>query len=740
MTKRDGKAALNHAAEKLRNWCVILGLLLPGLSIATTVWNPAANGIFPPAVGNWADAANWTLGVPGIAAPNDVKAVFNVANAAECQVTDAQALQDFSQGEVIGGGVVRITSTGALATTGAWGAVGYSAPAHLIVDAGGSVTWGGHMWFGIYTGADGIVDIAGTFTQTAGILGLGTIDVINPGGGVCTINVLDGGLLALNNIHGDGASSIMAGSLINIQGSGQLTLAGDFTGALQNYVAAGKIKGEGVLGNVEIDLTTNPGFTTVMAADSEPPEETVLQLAIRHLGGSDLELSWSKEIGAYEPKSTDDLMNTDPWAWVNGSITISSNQCTQAVTADDPNTFYRLYPGAVDNTTLSNKSMMGYQGWFTAPNDASPVDDRWHHWATAGLPDITSWGIDFYPDMSEYSADELYEPGWTLNNGGTAYLYSAAHPKSVERHCRWMEEYGIDGVFLQRFLGEVQDPRFFTFRNMVTQNIQAGCETHGRLYAIMYDVSGVADADMLGRITNDWNHLVGTLNVTNSPSYAHHNGKPVVSIWGLGFKGRGLTPITATAVINYFKSQGMTVKGGVPDSWRTLNGDSETDPAWAAVYRSFDIISPWTVGRYSTLSGIDSWRVNKIVPDLAEATAAGVDYMPVIFPGFSWYNIHGGPLNQIPRLDGDFYWRQAYNSQFSGCSMLYTAMFDEVDEGTAMFKMAATTNDLPAGATMVPLDIDGTALPSDWYLRVGGEAARMLHGEIPLQISLPISP
>ena len=171
-----------------------------------------------------------------------------------------------------------------------------------------------------------------------------------------------------------------------------------------------------------------------------------------------------------------------------------------------------------------------------------------------------------------------------------------------------------------------------------------------------------------------------------------------------------------------------------------MNGDSETDPAWAAVYRSFDIISPWTVGRYHDVTGADNWRVNMVVPDLTEATAAGVDYMPVIFPGFSWYNIMGGPLNQIPRLGGEFYWRQAYNAKLSGCAMLYTAMFDEMDEGTAMLKMAPTTNELPAGTTMVPLDADGISLPSDWYLRVGGEAGRLLRGEIPLQGSVPISP
>jgi hypothetical protein len=184
----------------------------------------------------------------------------------------------------------------------------------------------------------------------------------------------------------------------------------------------------------------------------------------------------------------------------------------------------------------------------------------------------------------------------------------------------------------------------------------------------------------------------------------------------------------------------MTVMGGVPSSWRTLNGDSESDPDWADVYRSFDIISPWTVGRYSTLTQIDNWQVNKIEPDLAAATTAGADYMPVIWPGFSWFNLHAGPLNQIPRQGGNFYWRQAYNAMDAGCSMIYTAMFDEVDEGTAMFKLAETSNDLPAGTSMVPLDADGISLPSDWYLQVGGEAGRMLRGDIPLQNTLPITP
>jgi hypothetical protein len=132
--------------------------------------------------------------------------------------------------------------------------------------------------------------------------------------------------------------------------------------------------------------------------------------------------------------------------------------------------------------------------------------------------------------------------------------------------------------------------------------------------------------------------------------------------------------------------------------------------------------------------------VNLIVPDRAEAAARGRDYMPVIFPGFSWHNLMAAPLNQIPRNGGSFYWRQAYNAKLSGCTMIYGAMFDEVDEGTAMFKLAPTTADVPAQGSWVPLNIDGFSLPSDWYLRLAGEASRMLRGDIPLQSTIPIVP
>ena len=63
--------------------------------------------------------------------------------------------------------------------------------------------------------------------------------------------------------------------------------------------------------------------------------------------------------------------------------------------------------------------------------------------------------------------------------------------------------------------------------------------------------------------------------------------------------------------------------------------------------------------------------------------------------------------------------------------MLYVAMFDEMDEGTAIFKCA---NNLPAGVQLC--DYEG--LPTDHYLWLTGEAGKMLRGEIPFSKQQPV--
>src|ERR1041385_7340601 len=76
--------------------------------------------------------------------------------------------------------------------------------------------------------------------------------------------------------------------------------------------------------------------------------------------------------------------------------------------------------GGVDPSTLDNKVLIGYQGWFTCPSDGS---GRWTHWSR-GVPTAESLTIEMYPDVSELSADERCEvPGMTIGEK-PAYLFS----------------------------------------------------------------------------------------------------------------------------------------------------------------------------------------------------------------------------------------------------------------------------------------------------------------------------
>src|SRR5439155_13277527 len=114
-------------------------------------------------------------------------------------------------------------------------------------------------------------------------------------------------------------------------------------------------------------------------------------------------------------------------------------------------------------------------------------------------------------------ADELFPTELAYADGSVARLYSAYSAKTVARHFAWMRQAGIDGVCLQRFLSEVQDPRFFAARNQVARNVQAGAEAEGRVFAIEYDVSGVAPTHLVEWLEADWKYMVDTLQVTASP-------------------------------------------------------------------------------------------------------------------------------------------------------------------------------------------------------------------------------
>jgi hypothetical protein len=205
-------------------------------------------------------------------------------------------------------------------------------------------------------------------------------------------------------------------------------------------------------------------------------------------------------------------------------------------------------------------------------------------------------------------------------------------------------------------------------------------------------------------------------------------------------------PAVAKDIVTWFSSKAearyqVTYMGGTPSHWRSLTGETRKDPAWAGVFQTMDVIQPWSVGRYKDKGEADQWKKDMLLPDMALVTKNHQGYMPVVFPGFSWHNLkRDSPANRISRDRGEFLWRQAYNARVAGATMLKIAMFDEVNEGTAIFKAASRRQDAPDQGYWLTLDADGANLPSDWYLRLAGEITRMFHGEIAPNAGMPEKP
>jgi hypothetical protein len=385
----------------------------------------------------------------------------------------------------------------------------------------------------------------------------------------------------------------------------------------------------------------------------------------------------------------------------------------------------------VDSSTLTGKVMCGYQGWFSAEGDGG--NRGYNHWTRGGArPAPGNIRVDLWPDLSEYGPDERFPTDLVHADGTRAEVFSSFRQPTVLRHFQWMQEHGIDGVFVQRFINSVQRPNHLAHNNTVLEHCREGARRHGRTYALMYDLSGFAPGQA-ARLIADWKTLLRTTRLTSDPSYLRHRGKPLLALWGCGFKDEDKArPSLADwrEILNFLKndpeSGGLAIMLGVPSFWREQRRDSISDPALQEIIRMADVISPWTPGRYRTPTAAAQHAKEVWTPDLAWCREQRLDYLPVAFPGFSWHNMKGDPLDAIPRLQGKFFWSQIAAAKRAGADMLYVAMFDEVDEGTAIFKC---TNQPPTGSGVKFLTYEG--LPSDHYLRLTGLAGQVMRGALP---------
>ncbi len=384
--------------------------------------------------------------------------------------------------------------------------------------------------------------------------------------------------------------------------------------------------------------------------------------------------------------------------------------------------------------TLVGTVMCGYQGWFAAAGDGHELG--WQHYGF-GKPGQSH--IDLWPDVTGFGAEELFETPFQFANGAVARVFSSSHPRTVRRHFDWMQEHGIDGIFLQRFGVSVKAAKSRAFVDRVMAEVRVSAEATGRTWAVMYDLSGLQAGEIARVVLPDWQRLHGKLKVTGDRSYQHHAAQPVVAVWGIGFNdSRAYSLRESAAFLQQLQTDGACVMAGVPYGWRLLERDAVKDPVLLEILtKHADIISPWSVGRYANPTDAFS-QIRSLHPgDAAWCRERGKSYLPVIFPGFSWSNLMRSrgkevPLNSIPRLEGKFFWTQAAERIHQGAEMLYVAMFDEMDEGTAIFKCA---NEVPAG----PLPFATyEGLPSDHYLWLTGQVRKVLRKENPWTATPPI--
>jgi hypothetical protein len=372
---------------------------------------------------------------------------------------------------------------------------------------------------------------------------------------------------------------------------------------------------------------------------------------------------------------------------------------------------------AARRPALAGKVLCGYQGWFRCPGDGVTPPGNWTHWMQGDKPPGKLLpATEMWPDLTEFGADEKYPfPGFTHDNGSPAYLFSSANGKTVRRHFDWMRTYGIDGVFVQRFLSQTGRTDFLSYAPVLPHVRRAARET-GRVWCLEYDMSGGRDADLLERLARDWDTLTGRDSITSDPGYLYEKGKPVLALWG--FFSERFSAATAHKILDYFLPRAYVV-GGVNWPWRRDNAD----PEWSRAFRRFDAISPWNVGNASRdLLGTLRANTGPWQDDRREAEKSGMLFLPVVYPGFRWNNLKRLPPNTIgiPRRRGDFLREQFATAAEMGLTTVKVAMFDEVDEGTAILKV---TNDPP---TQFPyLTLEG--LPSDAYLRIVGDETRKLH-------------
>ena len=356
--------------------------------------------------------------------------------------------------------------------------------------------------------------------------------------------------------------------------------------------------------------------------------------------------------------------------------------------------------GARRYDTYRGLVLTGYQGWFNAEGDGS--GRGWFHYRRDKKFEPGHCTIDFWPDMREYS--QKYATDFTFEDGSSASVFSSYDSSTVDLHYRWMSEYGIDGAFMQRFVHNLKDKKTENHYDVVFDSAIRAATKYKRAISIRYDLTGMERgySQVLLKDLDKLNAKYDFFGRGAFPTFLHHNGKPLVAIGGVGFSDdiAGDDDVgylkEAETIVRELRKRRYSIMMRVPAQWREFRGSltlqaPKQQARFHKICQSVDVIMPWHVGAYRKRTYIGGNWQKRIADDIAWCHAHGLEYVPVIFPGFSRANLKRGEDGSFrPRAKGAFYWLQASSAVKAGAKMVFVAQFDEMDEGNADFQVLAS--------------------------------------------------
>ncbi|KAF2172726.1 hypothetical protein M409DRAFT_16687 [Zasmidium cellare ATCC 36951] len=408
---------------------------------------------------------------------------------------------------------------------------------------------------------------------------------------------------------------------------------------------------------------------------------------------------------------------------------------------------------AYDHAQLNGMTVFGYQAWYPTwdpnhqPQDQVHSNDfKWFNPAqgTPGPPNPPNSQVltDTLPYVEDYPSECWETTNFILANGSHAQFFNSYCTAVIEKHFQYMVQYGIDGVFVQRFFDAATPSNdYYNATLQALQTIQQMAEKYNKYFAVEYDLSGKTDAwgpdQYLTILQNDYNNVVKPL--FSSKSYIYNGTRPVVEIWGVAINnGTGPNGSKFKDIINRFQEapENPFMVAGVPHNW--LDYKTRDPNGYWPAFQQADCIQPWPVGAFSTISDFQ-WSVqHELLPGKAQTDSWGIKFGGAFTPGGSNRNANTNATYQPPlgsRFNGTFYEEQlkSFSNGTVKAWFNFGAMFDEYTEGKPAIQPPSFKN-LPTNPNPGFLGSDDDKSPF-YYMQLSGQYTTENHqlwGQQPL--------